>query len=81
MVEAVTPGVERKDRSFKMIEMEFIGGPFDGSKEMAPEEIRPILRIPVQLHGVYQLCRKDAEEERFLTALHLTLEEIGRNYR
>jgi hypothetical protein len=70
-----------KDRVTKMIEMEFIGGPLDGTQEMKPEEIRPAISVPAQIHGYYQLCKRTDEEERPLVILHLSAEEIGKRYR
>jgi hypothetical protein len=80
VVDSPPQGDPGKDRDLKMIEMEFIGGPLDGPRPMAPEEIRPFLRIPVQLYGVYALRKKDAEEERVLTTLNLSPEEISQQY-
>jgi hypothetical protein len=64
-----------------MIEMGFIGGPWDGSKELGPEEIRPAIRVPGFLHGYYQLCKRENEEERPLMILNLAAEEIAERYR
>lgn len=70
-----------KDRVTKMIEMEFIGGPLDGTREMKPEEIRPSIRVPSSLYGFYQLVKRANEEERPLVILNLTVEEIRERYR
>jgi hypothetical protein len=63
-----------------MIEIGFIGGPWDGTQEIKPEAVRPTIRIPGHLYGYYQICKRENEEERPLTVLHLSAEEIGRDY-
>jgi hypothetical protein len=63
-----------------MIEMDFIGGPLDGSKEMRPEEIRTAIQVAAQTTGYYQLCEKANEEVRPFTILNLSPEDVKELY-
>src|SRR6201995_4699942 len=87
LVGAAERGLRQPDRTFnrgksnRMIEMEFIGGPWDGTQEVKAEAVPPTLRVPAHLYGYYQLCKRENEEERPLTTLHLSEEELRERYR
>jgi hypothetical protein len=67
-----------------MIQIEFVGGPDDGTHEMQPIEIRPAIRVPGHLNGYYQLYRREPEEVAgegvSLAILNLDAAEIGKRY-
>lgn len=70
-----------------MIQIEFVGGPSDGTHEMQPQEIKPAIRVPGHISGYYQLYRREPEEVEEATGegisstvFHLNAEEIGKRY-